>query len=137
MNSAYRYTLAVAMAVSGYAHAYLYMHGYQHIPAIGPAFLVQASAFLALAALIAVGAPEWIIAVAGLGSAGALAAFALSRTVGLFGFSEYGWDPAPYAVISVLTELAAVALTGVLLAKYVRRPVPATSTSRAGSLSQR
>ncbi|WP_078312163.1 MULTISPECIES: hypothetical protein [unclassified Mycobacterium] len=136
MNLAYRLTLAVAMAVSGYAHAFLYMHGYQYIPAIGPAFLAQASVFIALAALIAVGAPDWIIAAAGLGSAGALVAFALSRTIGLFGFSERGWDPAPYAVISVLTELAAVALASVLLAKYVRRPVPATSTSRTRPLSQ-
>ncbi|MFD6195148.1 hypothetical protein ACFWE3_00435 [Mycobacteriaceae bacterium NPDC060252] len=136
MNNVYRLALAMTMAVSGYTHAYLYMHGYQHIPVIGPAFLVQASVFLALAALIAVGAPHWIIAVAGLGSAGALVAFALSRTVGLFGFSEQGWDPAPYAVISVLTELAAVALAGVPLAKYVRRPVPATSTSRTRSLPQ-
>ncbi|TDZ44320.1 hypothetical protein [Mycobacteroides franklinii] len=136
MNITYRLAPAMALAVSGYAHAYLYMHGYQHIPTIGPAFLVQAAAFFAMAVLIVVGAPDWMVAAAGLGSAGALVAFALSRTVGLFGFSERGWTPAPYAVISVLTELAAVALASVLLAKYVRRPVPATPTSRTESLSQ-
>ncbi|BAY00112.1 hypothetical protein MSTE_04820 [Mycobacteroides stephanolepidis] len=126
MNIICRLALAAALAISGSVHAHLYMHGYQHIPEIGPAFLVQASAFIALAALITVGAPDWMIATAGLGSAGALVAFALSRTIGLFGFSERGWDPAPYAVISVLTELAAVVLAGVLLAKYVRRPAVAT-----------
>ncbi|ORA64610.1 hypothetical protein [Mycobacteroides franklinii] len=136
MNITYRLALAMALAVSGYAHAYLYMHGYQHIPTIGPAFLVQAAAFFAMAVLIVVGAPDWTVAAAGLGSAGALVAFALSRTVGLFGFSERGWTPAPYAVISVLTELAAVALASVLLTKYVRRPAPATPTSRTESLSQ-
>ncbi|MGH3726073.1 MAG: hypothetical protein ACRDUS_18335 [Mycobacterium sp.] len=135
MNIALRLGLAAALAVSGYAHAYLYMHGYQHIPAIGPSFLVQASAFIALAVLIAVGAPEWMTALAGLGSAGALAAFALSRTVGLFGFSERGWDPAPYAAISVVTELAAVVVASVLLATYVRRPA-ATPTSRTVPLPQ-
>ncbi|OHU47031.1 hypothetical protein [Mycobacteroides chelonae] len=136
MNIAYRLTLAVSLAVSGYSHAHLYTHGYQQIPGIGPAFLVQASAFFTLAALITAGAPEWMVAAAGLGSVSALVAFALSRTVGLFGFSERGWNPAPYAVISVVTELAAVALAGVLFAKCVRRPAPATPTSRTGSLSQ-
>jgi len=136
MNITSRLALAMALALSGYTHAYLYMHGYQHIPTIGPAFLVQAAAFFAMAVLIVVGAPDWMVAAAGLGSAGALVAFALSRTVGLFGFSEHGWAPAPYAVISVLTELAAVALASVLLAQYVWRPVPATPTSRTESLSQ-
>lgn len=137
MTITYRLALAVALAISGYTHAHLYMQGYQHIPTIGPAFLVQAAAFFAMAVLIVVGAPDWMVAAAGLGSAAALVAFALSRTVGLFGFSERGWDPAPYAAISVLTELAAVVLASVLLAKHVRRPVPATPTSRTESLSQR
>lgn len=136
MNIAYRISLAVALAVSGYTHAHLYMHGYQYIPIIGPAFLVQASMFFAVAVLIVAGAPDWMVAVAALGSAGALVAFALSRTVDLVGFSEHGWEPAPYAVISVLTELAAVVLASVLLARYVRRPVLATPTSRTRSLSQ-
>jgi len=136
MNIALRLGLTATLAVSGYAHAYLYMHGYQHIPTVGPGFLIQASAFTALAVLITIGAPEWMVALAGLSSAGALVAFALSRTVGLFGFSERGWDPAPYAVISVVTELAAVVLASVLLAKHVRRPAPATPTSRTGSQSQ-
>ncbi|ALR13593.1 hypothetical protein MYCSP_21680 [Mycobacteroides saopaulense] len=136
MSVGYRLALAVALVASGYAHAYLYTHGYQQIPRIGPAFLTQSGAFFAMAALIVVGAPDWMIAMAGLGSASALVAFGLSRTVGLLGFSERGWDPAPYAAISVLTELAAVALASVLLGKYVRRPVPAIPTSRTGSPSQ-
>lgn len=85
----------------------------KHIPSIGPAFLVQAGAFFAMSVLIVVGAPDWMVTAAGLGSAGTLVAFALSRTVGLFGFSEHGWEPAPYAMLSVLTELAAVALASV------------------------
>ncbi|MUM19246.1 hypothetical protein FZI91_08060 [Mycobacterium sp. CBMA271] len=135
MNIALRLGLAATLATSGYAHAYLYMHGYQHIPTIGPGFLIQGSAFIALAVLIAAGAPGWMTGLAGLGSAGALAAFALSRTVGLFGFSERGWDPSPYASISVVTELAAVVLASVLLAKHVRRPA-VTPTSRTEPLAQ-
>ncbi|SLI38176.1 Uncharacterised protein [Mycobacteroides abscessus subsp. bolletii] len=136
MNTAYRIALTVALVVSGYIHAHLYILGYQHIPSIGPAFLVQAGAFFAMSVLIVVGAPDWMVTAAGLGSAGTLVAFALSRTVGLFGFSEHGWEPAPYAMLSVLTELAAVTLASVLLARYVRRPVPATPTSQAESLPQ-
>lgn len=136
MNTAYRIALTVSLAVSGYTHSRLYIVGYQYIPSIGLAFLVQAGAFFAMSVLIIVGAPNWMVTAAGLGSAGTLVAFALSRTIGLFGFSEHGWDPAPYAMLSVLTELAAVALASVLLAKHVRRPVPATPTSRAESLPQ-
>lgn len=136
MNTAYRIALTVSLAVSGYTHSHLYIVGYQYIPSIGPAFLVQAGAFFAMSVLIIVGAPNWMVTAAGLGSAGTLVAFALSRTIGLFGFSEHGWDPAPYAMLSVLTELAAVALASVLLAKHVRRLVPATLTSRAESLPQ-
>ena len=40
----------------------------------------------------------------------ALAAFALSRTVGLFGFSERGWQPSPHAAVSVIAEVLTVAL---------------------------
>ncbi|BBY68847.1 hypothetical protein MPRI_10340 [Mycobacterium paraintracellulare] len=36
--------------------------------------------------------------------------FALSRTVGLFGFSERGWDPSPYAAISVAAEVVILLL---------------------------
>ncbi len=41
---------------------------------------------------------------------GALAGFAASRTVGIFGFLERGLEPAPQALISLLVEVAALAL---------------------------
>jgi ketosteroid isomerase-like protein len=59
---------------------------------VGRAFLLQASEFYALAVLILVGAPacfRWAGAVLSLGT---LIAFALSHTVGLFGFTQRGWD---------------------------------------------
>ena len=52
-----RIGIAIALAVSGISHAYLYMHGYRHIPTIGTAFIVQASVSFALAILILVGGP--------------------------------------------------------------------------------
>ena len=122
-----RIALAVAVAVSGVSHAYLYMHGYQHIPLIGTAFLGQASVSFALALLIVIGGPSWLQWAAAALAGGALAAFALSRTVGLFGFSETGWQPSPHAAISVAAELLTVGLWAVYLVGHRRartNPLP-------------
>jgi drug/metabolite transporter (DMT)-like permease len=115
-----RLALAVALAVSGASHAYLYIHGYHHIPTIGTAFVVQASVSFALALLIVIGGPSWLQWAAAALAAGALGAFALSRTVGLFGFSEQGWQPSPHAAISVVAELVVVGLWAVYVIGHRR-----------------
>jgi hypothetical protein len=112
-----RIALSASLAISGVVHAYLYVDGYRDIPTVGPAFLVQGSAFCALAVLILAGGPAWLRLAAAIGAAGSLIAFALSRTVGLFGFTETGWQPTPYAMISVVTEVVTVLLVG---ATFVR-----------------
>jgi hypothetical protein len=117
---ALRLLIAASLAVSGVVHAYLWATGYSGIPTVGPAFLIQASVFCALAVLILVGGPAWLQVLGALGAAGSLVAFALSRTVGLFGFIETGWEPSPYTWISVATELATIVLVGATL---VRRSV--------------
>lgn len=105
-----RIGLAASLMVSAASHAYLYVHGYRHIPDIGTAFLVQASASFAIALLILLGGPAWL-RWAGAAVAGAsLVAFALSRTVGVLGFSEQGWQPAPHAALSVGAEVLTVLL---------------------------
>ncbi|WP_234791514.1 hypothetical protein [Mycolicibacterium mucogenicum] len=108
MTLVHRLVLAAAMVVSGGVHAYLYLHGYGHIPTVGTGFLVQAAVFCSVGVLILAGGPTWFLWVAGLLSAGALGAFALSRTVGLAGFVEKGWEPAPYALVSAVAEIVAV-----------------------------
>ncbi|WP_073879305.1 hypothetical protein [Mycobacterium paraffinicum] len=105
-----RIGLAVSLAVSAASHAYLYVHGYRHIPDIGAAFLVQASASFAIALLIVLGGPEWLRWAAAAVAGGSLVAFTLSRTVGLDGFTERGWDPAPHAAITVAAEVLTVLL---------------------------
>jgi hypothetical protein len=111
-----RIGLALSLAVSATSHAYLYIHGYHYIPTIGTAFLMQASASFALALLIIIGGPAWLRWVAAAVAGSSLVAFALSRTIGLFGFSERGWDPSPHAVISVMAEVLTVLLwAGALL----------------------
>ena len=116
-----RIGIALALVTSGISHTYLYIHGYHHIPLIGTAFLVQASISFALALLILIGGPSWLWWVAAALSGGALAAFASSRTVGLLGFSERGWQPSPHAAISVASELLAVALWAVYVLGRRRR----------------
>jgi hypothetical protein len=110
MNFLLRLGLALSLVVSAASHAYLYIHGYQHIPKIGTAFQIQASIFFALAVLILIGGPGWLRWVAAAGSGGSLVAFVLSRTVGLFGFTEMGWEPSPYAASSVAAEVLTVLL---------------------------
>lgn len=111
-----RIGFAASLAVSAADHAYLYVHGYQHIPTIGTSFLIQASVSFALAVLILVGGPGWLRWAAAAVAGGSLVAFSLSRTVGLFGFTERGWDPSPYAATSVAAEVVTVLLwAGVLI----------------------
>ena len=112
VNLTLRTAISASLAASGVVHAYLYIHGYRDIPAVGSAFLAQASVFGALAVLILVGGPAWMQLVAAIGAAGSLVAFALSRTAGLFGFTETGWQPSPYAAISVVAEVLTLLLVG-------------------------
>jgi hypothetical protein len=83
--------------------------------------LLQGSLFCALAVLILVGGPAWLSLVAAVGAAGSLVAFALSRTVGLFGFVENGWEPSPYTWLSVCAEALTILLVAAaLLPRRVR-----------------
>jgi hypothetical protein len=120
MTLAVRAAISASVAVSGVVHAYLYVNGYRDIPTVGPAFLLQASVFCALAVLILVGGPAWLRLAAATGAAGSLVAFALSRTVGLYGFSETGWEPSPYALLSVVSELLTVLLVAATVVPSVR-----------------
>lgn len=129
MNLVVAVVISATVAVSGVVHAYLYVHGYRDIPTVGPAFLVQGSVFCALAVLILVGGPVWLRWAAAAGAAGSLVAFALSRTVGLFGFSETGWEPAPYALISVVAEVLTVLLVAATLLHRRATSTPSRTTT--------
>jgi hypothetical protein len=71
---------------------------------------VQASVSFALALLILAGGPTWLRWAAAAVAGGSLLAFAMSRTVGVAGFIEQGWDPSPHAAVSVAAEVATVVL---------------------------
>ena len=119
-----RIALAVAIAVSGVSHAYLYVHGYHHIPMIGTAFLVQAGVSFALALLILIGGPWWLR-----WAAAALVRWRTGRVRVVahrraLRFLRTGWQPSPHAAISVVAELAAVGLWAVYVLGGRRRPEP-------------
>jgi hypothetical protein len=116
-----RIALAATLATSGYIHAQLYVSGYRFIHVVGVLFLLQAGASFALAALLLVGGPFYIrIASAG-AAAGALGGFAASRTIGVFGFTERGWQPSPQSLVSVLVEIATLLLLVPTAVELVRR----------------
>ena len=123
---ALRVAISATLAVSGVTHAYLYVESYRFVPTIGAGFLMQASVFCALAVLILLGAPNWFSWIGAVLSAGALIAFALSRTVGLFGFTERGWQPVPEAALAVIAEVLTVI---VVVATFL----PKTTHARAAN----
>src|SRR5207237_1605408 len=100
------------------------------IPAIGPLFILNAFASVALAMLVAV-RRELLVRLAGLVLTGtSLAAFVASRTVGLLSFRERGLQPAPQAPLVLAIEVLALV---VLAATYrwdralARTPGPETT----------
>jgi hypothetical protein len=122
---------AGCLAASGVIHAELYLHGYRTIPGVGPAFLLQASGSLAVALLLLFTTTTMLRLAAAALAAGALVGFILSRTIGILGFVEYGLQPAPQALISVLVEIATLALLAVdALHRITSRPALAPTLRR-------
>jgi hypothetical protein len=97
---------AAVIAGSALIHLYLWADGYRHVTTIGPLFLAQGIAGLVLAALL-VAYPRVATAAAGTGYLLAtIGGFALSASVGLFGFQDT--LDAPWAASALLIELAGV-----------------------------
>lgn len=106
----FRVVAALGLAGTGWVHTSLYLGGYREIAYIGPMFLLLASASFAVALLLLIaGAPVLRLLAAGL-SIGALFGFVLSRTVGVFGFTERGLQPAPQALLSLVFEILTLGL---------------------------
>lgn len=126
-----RVLIAAALATSGYIHAQLYVSGYRFIHVVGVLFLLQASASFALAALVLVGGPVYVRIGAAGAAAGALGGFVASRTVGVFGFIERGWQPSPQSLLSVLVEVAALLLLVPTFVDLVKQLVRQLGQSRS------
>jgi hypothetical protein len=98
----------VALLVAGGTHLWSWSHGYRHT-GVGPAFLVD-TGLSAVVGLLVLARGSRIAAWAGSAvAAAALVAYAMARTVGLFGFVERTWTA------SSLLAAACEALVVVLL----------------------
>jgi hypothetical protein len=111
---------AAAVAASAIIHLHLWLQGYKHIHLIGPLFLVQAVAGIALA-LVMLAYPRFVSAVAGaLYLASTIGGLLVSATVGFFGFHD-GLS-VPWATSSLVIEAAGlVVLVAAGAAMFGRR----------------
>ncbi len=106
--------------VGGLIHLQLWQDGYRGIRYIGPWFLANmvVSALLVVALLarrdVRIGIASVVFSVA------SLAALVMSRTVGLFGFSERIWTDA--SVQATAAEVGAIVAVAVLLVAFWRPP---------------
>jgi hypothetical protein len=124
-----RIGISASLAIGGVIHAYLYVDSYRYIPTLGPSFLLQGSLSCAVAVLILSGGPGWLRVIAAALAIGSLVAFGLSRTVGLFGFTETGWAP-PYGPLAVAAEAITLALCATWMAGAWRRASQHSTVSR-------
>ena len=114
MPRLFRYAGALLVLFGGAIHLSLYLDGYSAIPRIGAVFLVNVVASVLIAAALAF-RPIGGFAVAALAfSVGTMAAFALSRTTGVLGFKESGFDVRSAGAFA--TEALSIAVIGVWFA---------------------
>jgi len=99
---------AALMVWSGVIHLQLWSDGYRSISVIGPLFLIQGIASIALAAVIAVFRRVAVLAAGAVTMAATAAGLLLSAGIGLFGYRES--LAVPYAMSSLVVEFAGAAV---------------------------
>ena len=108
-----RWFAAVLLVAGGIVHFNLWSSGYRHIPKIGPLFMANFVGSVALAAAV-ITSRRATVAFAGITfAAGSLVALILSRTVGVFGFTETIWTT--QATKTLALEVAAIVALGAVL----------------------
>jgi len=100
---------AIAVAVGAYEHAHLYHQGYSEISTIGVLFLLNAIGSLLVILVLLARRPLLFIVGSLTISFGSIVALVLTRTTGLFGFEESGYDG--QALLTLLAQMAAIVLT--------------------------
>jgi hypothetical protein len=114
-------SLASALLLAGgIIHYDLWRGGYRYIPRIGPLFLANFVGSIVLAAAVVISRRATVAAAGIVFAAGSLAALVLSRTVGVFGFTETVWTT--QAVRTLAAEAGAIAALGWALTMQHRQP---------------
>lgn len=110
--------VAAAVLLSADIHLVLYLDGFADIPMIGPMFLINVVAGLAIGVGLLI-VRHWFVPLlaAGFGAA-TFGAYLISATVGLFGVQEQTWTA--QAVLAAVSEIIAVLGGVVLLAAQLR-----------------
>jgi hypothetical protein len=113
---------ALAVLVSAYVHLYEWLNGYHHVHVIGPLFIVNVVAGVAIAILLFTW-KHWLAPFLALGfGASTLGGFALATTSGgLFGDHEK-WQGS-YVWIAVISEAVAI-LAGLYAVSRELRTAP-------------
>jgi hypothetical protein len=101
---------SLLLIASGLIHLHLWATGYRHISTIGPLFLLQGIAGIALALVVAVSRQLLAMVAGALFALGTMAGLLVSIEVGLFGFKD-SLD-APCATWSVVVESVAFVILG-------------------------
>lgn len=109
---------AALTLAGGLVHLQLWNDGYRFIDTIGVLFLVNAALSVVVAAALVARPSAPVAAGAAAFNVGSLAALVLSRTVGVFGFTEPVWTNEAWQVLGA--ELGALAALAVLVVP--RRP---------------
>ncbi len=122
-----RIALAVLVLIGGAIHLQQFLNGFSSIPVIGPMFLANALASVAVAILLVWSDHVlWVIAGAAI-AAGSLGALLISRGPGLFGYVSTTFGVAE--AIAVISEVIALIVAAALLPNR-HHPSPAQGVSR-------
>jgi hypothetical protein len=130
-----RYAAAVAVLTSVVIHLVLWFQGMRSVHVIGPAFLVNVAAGIAIAVLLV----RWRHPGAGVLAAcfgmATLGAFTLASTIGLFGDHEH-WEGFSVFAAATVEIIAVVAGLAILLedpepapVRALAQPAPASNRS--------
>ena len=112
-----RILAAAGVLVSAAVHLLLWFDGFREIDVIGPAFMLNAVAGVAIAVLLVLWR-HWVPLLLAIGfGASTLAAFVISATVGLFGVHEV-WTGTAVLTAAVSEVVAIVAGPVALLREY-------------------
>jgi hypothetical protein len=111
---------AVWLVVSSVIHLHLWSTGYRHIPTIGPLFLLQGVAGIALALVVGVTRRAWAALAGAVFAGSTIGGLLVSVEVGLFGFKDS--LSAPDATLSLAVESAALVVLAVAVLLAGHRP---------------
>lgn len=131
-----RFVAAVFLLIGGFLHYKLWSSGYRYIPKIGPLFIANVVGSVVLAAAVVVSRRATVALAGVLFAAGSLTALLLSRTVGVFGFTEAIWTTE--AIQTLASEIGAVVALSIAIVFQIRmrhqtRPRPAVQLAPSGA----